>query len=79
MVELFADLPEALANSVEIARRCNLQLELGKNVLPDFPVPEGMTAAGYFSDPGRRRAGAATTETVRNPLASDFTARRARI
>ena len=43
MQELFADLPEALANSVEIAKRCNIELTLGKNFLPDFPVPEGMT------------------------------------
>jgi DNA polymerase-3 subunit alpha len=38
MVELFADLPEALANSVEIAKRCNLQITLGKSYLPDFPT-----------------------------------------
>ncbi|KAB2934137.1 MAG: DNA polymerase III subunit alpha [Candidatus Contendobacter sp.] len=49
MAELFADLPEALENSVEIARRCNLRLELGKNVLPDFPAPAGMTVDAYFS------------------------------
>ncbi len=42
MAELFVDIPEALANSVEIARRCNLKLELGKVYLPDYPVPEGM-------------------------------------
>jgi DNA polymerase-3 subunit alpha len=53
MAELFADLPEALENSVEIARRCNLCLELGKNVLPDFPVPEGMSAADYFRTQAR--------------------------
>ena len=41
MAELFADLPEALQNSVEIARRCNLSVELGKNRLPDFPTPNG--------------------------------------
>ncbi|HEY0675628.1 MAG TPA: PHP domain-containing protein, partial [Immundisolibacter sp.] len=41
MVELFADLPEALQNSVEIARRCNLTLTLGKPRLPDFPTPNG--------------------------------------
>ncbi len=39
MVELFADLPSALENSVEIARRCNLVLELFKPKLPDFPTP----------------------------------------
>ena len=41
MAELFADLPEALQNSVEIARRCNLTVELGKSRLPDFPTPAG--------------------------------------
>ena len=35
----FIDLPEALANSVEIAKRCNLTLELGKSRLPLFPTP----------------------------------------
>jgi DNA polymerase-3 subunit alpha len=48
MQALFSDIPEALQNSVEIARRCNLVLELGKNYLPDFPVPPGMDMAGYF-------------------------------
>ncbi|KXU39071.1 DNA polymerase III subunit alpha [Ventosimonas gracilis] len=43
MAELFADLPEALANTVEIAKRCNLELRLGKAVLPDFPTPNGMS------------------------------------
>ncbi|MCP3670999.1 MAG: DNA polymerase III subunit alpha [Gammaproteobacteria bacterium] len=47
MAELFSDLPEALANSVEIAKRCNLELTLGKNYLPDFPVPEGMSVAEF--------------------------------
>ena len=39
MCELFADIPEALANSVEIAKRCNLTITLGKNYLPNFPTP----------------------------------------
>ncbi|MDX9707469.1 MAG: DNA polymerase III subunit alpha, partial [Azospira sp.] len=43
MTELFADLPEALENSVEIARRCNLEITLGKNYLPQFPTPPGVT------------------------------------
>jgi DNA polymerase-3 subunit alpha len=38
MVTLFADVPEALRNSVEIAKRCNLTLSLGKNFLPQFPI-----------------------------------------
>src|SRR5207237_6858768 len=43
MVRLFADLPQALDNSVEIARRCNLEIELGKSRLPAFPTPPGVT------------------------------------
>jgi len=43
MAALFPDLPAALANSVEIAKRCNLVLELGKSKLPPFPTPEGVT------------------------------------
>ncbi|WPL17753.1 DNA polymerase III subunit alpha [Thiorhodovibrio winogradskyi] len=41
MAELFADLPEALENALEIAKRCNLELELGKSYLPDAPLPPG--------------------------------------
>ncbi len=52
MEALFADIPSALANSVEIARRCNLTLVLGKPRLPDFPTPlvDGapMPMADYF-------------------------------
>jgi DNA polymerase III subunit alpha len=48
MAELFADLPEALANSVEIAKCCNLTLELGKSKLPDFPTPDGMSLDDYM-------------------------------
>ena len=48
MQALFADLPAALANSVAIARRCNLQLTLGKPQLPNFPIPGGMALEDYF-------------------------------
>src|SRR5690554_2679473 len=43
MAALFSDLPEALANSVEIAQRCTLKVTLGENFLPDFPLPDGQT------------------------------------
>lgn len=49
MAALFADLPSALANSVEIAKRCNLEISMGKNYLPDFPVPEGMSIDEFFT------------------------------
>ncbi|HRD35044.1 MAG TPA: DNA polymerase III subunit alpha [Rhodocyclaceae bacterium] len=70
MAALFADIPEALENSIEIARRCSLTVELGKNFLPQFPTPDGMTLddflvaeakrglelrlAELYADPGRR-------------------------
>ena len=52
MQVLFADVPSALANTLEIAKRCNLKLELGKPMLPDYPTPEvngvRMAADDYF-------------------------------
>ena len=48
MAAAFADLPEALANSVAIAQRCNLTIPLGKNYLPDFPTPTGVTLDGHL-------------------------------
>ncbi|MCL7462558.1 DNA polymerase III subunit alpha [Pseudomonas sp. NW5] len=48
MAELFSDLPEALENTVEIARRCNLEVQLGTYFLPDFPTPNGMGIDDYL-------------------------------
>ncbi|HOM14551.1 MAG TPA: DNA polymerase III subunit alpha, partial [Rubrivivax sp.] len=48
MCELFADVPSALANTLEIARRCNLTLVLDQPRLPDFPTPDGMPIDAYF-------------------------------
>ena len=75
MQQLFADLPEALENSVEIARRCNFSLELGKNFLPAYPVPAGMDIEGFLrteAEQGLRRrldtaAGAAGSDTHIQP------------
>ena len=49
MQALFHDLPEALENTVEIAKRCSLTVQLGKNYLPQFPIPEGLTIDEYLS------------------------------
>lgn len=43
MRALFADLPEAIDNTVEIAKRCNCEIELGTYHLPEYPVPTGAT------------------------------------
>ena len=52
MQALFADVPSAIANTLQIAKRCSLKLEMGKNYLPDFPTPEvngqPMAMADYF-------------------------------
>jgi DNA polymerase-3 subunit alpha len=48
MAALFADIPEALANSVEIARRCSLPLKLGEARLPQYPVPSGFTTEQFL-------------------------------
>ncbi|MEF8719950.1 MAG: DNA polymerase III subunit alpha [Candidatus Accumulibacter necessarius] len=48
MTVLFADLPVALENSVEIAKRCNLQITLGTSYLPDFPTPDGVTLDDFL-------------------------------
>ncbi len=50
MAELFSDIPEAIENTVEIAKRCNVELTLGEHFLPDFPVPEGMTIEEFFAE-----------------------------
>jgi DNA polymerase-3 subunit alpha len=49
MRTLFADIPEALENTYEIAKRCNVSFTLGKSKLPHFPVPEGNTTESYLS------------------------------
>ena len=50
MQALFADVPSAIANTVEIARRCSLTLTLGVPRLPDFPTPGNMPIADFFRD-----------------------------
>ena len=47
MCELFADIPEALENSVEIAKRCNVTVRLGEYFLPAFPT-EGMEETDFL-------------------------------
>jgi len=53
MQALFADLPSALENSVEIACRCSLPMTLGKASLPQFPTPEGVTLDDFLRQEAR--------------------------
>ncbi len=48
MQALFEDLPEALDNSLKIAERCNVTLQLGKNFLPNFPTPSGESESDFL-------------------------------
>jgi DNA polymerase-3 subunit alpha len=54
MAELFSDVPEALENSVEIARRCNVSMTFGKDYLPDFPIPDDLTMDEFFRQLSRK-------------------------
>ncbi|HEX7348234.1 MAG TPA: DNA polymerase III subunit alpha [Rhodanobacteraceae bacterium] len=53
MAELFADLPAALDNTVELAKRCNVELSFGKYFLPAFPTPKGQTLDTWIGDLAR--------------------------
>jgi DNA polymerase III subunit alpha len=64
MAALFADVPEALANSVEIARRCSLTLTLGEVRLPQYPLPAGVSTEEFL------RAEAARGLSARFPAAA---------
>ncbi|HAH80965.1 MAG TPA: DNA polymerase III subunit alpha, partial [Gammaproteobacteria bacterium] len=48
MAELFHDIPSALANAVEIAKRCNVEVALGTYYLPDYPIPDQQTPEQYL-------------------------------
>jgi len=48
MIELFSDIPEAVENTIEIARRCSVNVTLGEYSLPNYPIPEGLTIDEYF-------------------------------
>ena len=50
MAALFADLPDALTSTLDIASSCDLKITLGKTLLPPFEVPDGMTPDSYLRD-----------------------------
>src|SRR6266513_2191314 len=50
MREIFRDFPEAITNTLEIADRCNLEIEFGKSKYPEYPVPAGKTREGYLRE-----------------------------
>ncbi len=64
MAEVFADIPSALQNTVEIARRCSFDLRLGGSVLPAFPVPGGQDEGEFLAEQARLGLAAALERIV---------------
>lgn len=75
MCQLFADIPSALANTVEIAKRCNIEIEIGKYYLPSYPIPEGMTMDEFFIDVSRKGLDK-RLEKILDPADADYTIKR---
>jgi DNA polymerase-3 subunit alpha len=75
MAELFADIPEALENTLEIAKRCTIELTLGRNFLPDFPIPEGMTVDEFLATESRKGL-EWRLQRILDPQAADFAEKR---
>ena len=48
MREIFKEFPEAITNTLDIAERCNLEIELGKSKYPEYTVPEGTPREAYL-------------------------------
>jgi DNA polymerase-3 subunit alpha len=67
MAALFADLPEALANTVQIARRCSLTLSLGEARLPQYPLPAGVSTEQYLREEAARGLGERLAASAREP------------
>lgn len=75
MLALFDDLPEATANTVEIAKRCTLELRLGKSFLPEFPTAPGIDINEHIRREARQGL-AERLARVLDPAAPDMEARR---
>jgi DNA polymerase-3 subunit alpha len=54
MAELFVDAPELLANTLEIAKRCSLEIRLGASMLPAYPVPSGSSTEEFLREESKR-------------------------
>ncbi len=72
MKELFIDTPEAIENSLKIAERCSLEIDLGRNLVPEFPLPEGFESTDkyieYLSNTGLNQRYARVTPGLQERL-----------
>ena len=72
MAALFADIPQAVANSLEIAMRCNVQVSLGTYYLPDYPIPGGKTPEDYLKDVSEEGLHKRLSATRTNAFGNEF-------
>lgn len=79
MAALFADLPDAIENTVEIAKRCGVSLTLGTYFLPDYPIPDGMTLDRFFREFSHEGLTERLADATQMGLALDEAAYRARL
>ena len=70
MAELFAEWPEALASTLEIAERCDVEIELGRRLIPRFPTPDGETEPDYLRELVMAGPAPAATATRSRPRRS---------
>jgi DNA polymerase-3 subunit alpha len=75
MIELFKDIPEAVENAVEIARRCNVEIQLGTYFLPEYPIPEGHTTETFFCEVSEQGLDERLTKIL-DPAAEDYAEKR---
>jgi len=78
MARLFADVPQAIENACEIARRCNLEIDLGRNRLPEFPTPAGVTVDQHLAAEAARGLEGRLERLFRDPAAREREAPRYR-
>jgi len=64
MAALFADVPELLANTLEIAKRCSLEIKLGAAMLPAYPTPAGTSAESFLREEAERGLGVRLAATA---------------
>lgn len=81
MINSFSDHPEVITNTLEIADKCDLKLNLGGIIIPDFPVPKGHTLESYFKEKaylglnwryGKSKISASDLPQDREPTASEL-------
>ena len=69
MIRDFQDVPEAIANTQRIVEQCNVEIDLGKTLLPYFEVPNGYTAESYLEklcyEGLKKRYPGAATEAIK--------------